>query len=121
VLTAFQGVEDNLSALRVLAAESTQQAAAVDASVRALNLAQSRYNGGITTYLEITTAENVALANERTAVDLRTRQMVASVNLVKALGGGWDAGQLPSAGAGVSGAGVPAAGAPGGPGQQREH
>jgi NodT family efflux transporter outer membrane factor (OMF) lipoprotein len=98
VLTAFQNVEDNLSSLRILSDEATQQSAAVAAAERSLTLAQNRYNGGITSYLEVITAENAALANERTAVDLAVRRLVASVNLVKALGGGWSASELPSAG-----------------------
>jgi NodT family efflux transporter outer membrane factor (OMF) lipoprotein len=95
VLVAFQEVEDNLAALRVLAAEATQEAAAVAAAERSLALANNRYQGGITTYLEVITAQNAALANERTAVDVLTRRMTASVNLVKALGGGWRAADLP--------------------------
>ncbi|HEX4964569.1 MAG TPA: efflux transporter outer membrane subunit [Thermoanaerobaculia bacterium] len=96
VLTAFQNVEDNLAALRILSDEATQQAAAVEAAERSLTLAQNRYNGGITSYLEVITAENAALANERTAVDIAVRRLVASVNLVKALGGGWSTEELPA-------------------------
>jgi NodT family efflux transporter outer membrane factor (OMF) lipoprotein len=96
VLEAFQTVEDNLSALRVLAAEATQQAAATAAAERSLALTRNRYNSGIATYLEVITAENAAYANERNDVDLRIRQMTASVNLIKALGGGWTAGELPA-------------------------
>ena len=95
VLAAFEDVEDNLAALRVLAEEATQQADAVAASERSLTMAKNRYQGGITTYLEVVTAENAALANERTAVDLLTRRMTASVNLIKALGGGWRESDLP--------------------------
>jgi NodT family efflux transporter outer membrane factor (OMF) lipoprotein len=98
VLTAFQNVEDNLAALRILSDEATQQAAAVAAAERSLTLAQNRYNGGITSYLEVVTAENAALANERAAVDLAARRLIASVNLVKALGGGWKTDQLPLSG-----------------------
>jgi NodT family efflux transporter outer membrane factor (OMF) lipoprotein len=94
-LTAFQEVEDQLAALRLLALEDTQQAAAVAAAENALKLAQNRYQGGITSYLEVVTAQTVALSNERTAVDLLTRRMVASVNLVKALGGGFESGKAP--------------------------
>jgi NodT family efflux transporter outer membrane factor (OMF) lipoprotein len=96
VLTAFQNVEDNLAALRILSEESTQQAAATAAAERSLELARNRYTGGITSYLEVITAQNAALANERAAVDLRVRQMNTSINLIKALGGGWSAGDLPS-------------------------
>jgi NodT family efflux transporter outer membrane factor (OMF) lipoprotein len=97
VLTAFQDVEDNLAALRVLSDESKQQDAAVKSAERSLKLANNRYKGGITTYLEVITAQSVALTNERTAVQLLSRRMVASVGLVKALGGGWDVSSLPSA------------------------
>jgi NodT family efflux transporter outer membrane factor (OMF) lipoprotein len=98
VLTAFENVEDNLAALRILADESTQQAAATAAAERSLSLARTRYEGGITSYLEVITAQNAALANERAAVNLRVRQMTASVNLIKALGGGWSTSDLPAAG-----------------------
>ena len=96
VLTAFQEVEDNLAALTILAQEAVQQADAVAAAERSLSLARTRYEGGITTYLEVITAQSAALANERNAVDLLTRRMTASVNLVKALGGGWQASELPN-------------------------
>lgn len=96
VLTAFQDVEDNLSALRVLDAEATQQQVAVTTAERSLALSNYRYQGGITTYLEVITAQAAALANERTAVDILTRRMTASVNLVKALGGGWREADLPA-------------------------
>jgi NodT family efflux transporter outer membrane factor (OMF) lipoprotein len=93
VLTAFQEVEDQLVALRLLAREETQQSAAVAAAERSLKLAESRYEGGITTYLEVVIARSAALSNERTAVDLLTRRMTASVNLVRALGGGFEKGR----------------------------
>jgi NodT family efflux transporter outer membrane factor (OMF) lipoprotein len=97
VLTAFQDVEDNLAALRVLSGEAKIQDVAVKSAERSLELANNRYKGGITTYLEVITAQSVALTNERTAVDLLSRRMTASVALIKALGGGWDASSLPSA------------------------
>ncbi len=97
VLSAFEDVEDNLAALRILAQEAAEQAAAVEAAQRSLDLANSRYQGGITTYLEVITAQTAALANQRTAIELLTRQMVASVLLVKALGGGWTVQDLPAA------------------------
>jgi NodT family efflux transporter outer membrane factor (OMF) lipoprotein len=96
VLTAFQNVEDNLAALRVLDEEAAQQAVAVAAAERSLALSNYRYQGGIATYLEVITAQAAAFANERTAVDILTRRMTASVNLVKALGGGWRERDLPS-------------------------
>jgi NodT family efflux transporter outer membrane factor (OMF) lipoprotein len=96
VLTAFQGVEDNLAALRILEDEARQQAAAVAASEKSLALSENRYQGGITTYLEVITAQATALTNERTAVDIQTRRMTAAVNLIQALGGGWQASDLPT-------------------------
>jgi NodT family efflux transporter outer membrane factor (OMF) lipoprotein len=98
VLAAVQEVEDDLAATRILAEEAGQEAAAVAASERLVSLARTRYQGGITTYLEVVIAESSALANQRAAVDLLTRRMTASVDLVKALGGGWDASALPSSG-----------------------
>jgi NodT family efflux transporter outer membrane factor (OMF) lipoprotein len=95
VLTAFQNVEDNLGALRILADEAAQQAAAVAASERSLALTRNRYSAGIATYLEVITVQNAAFVNERAAVDLRIRQMTASVNLIKALGGGWSVAEMP--------------------------
>ena len=102
VLGAFQEVEDGLAATRILAEEADQEAVAVAAAERLLALARNRYQGGITTYLEVVTAQNAALANERAAVDLLTRRMTASVGLVKALGGGWDASTLRARGAVLS-------------------
>ena len=98
VLDAFGEVEDNLAALRILAEEVQQQTQAVDATNRLLTLAKNRYQSGVTSYLEVMTAQSAALANDRTAVDLLTRRMIASVSLVKALGGGWRASDLPYGG-----------------------
>ena len=95
VLNAFQEVEDNLAALRILDQESGVQAAAVAAAQRSLMISTNRYKGGVTTYLEVLTAQTVQLSNERTQADIATRQFVASVQLIRALGGGWDTGQLP--------------------------
>ena len=95
VLTSFEEVEDNLAALRILAEEADQQSAAVAAAERLLRMAKNRYEAGITTYLEVVTAQSAALGNERTAVDLLTRRLTASVNLIKALGGGWRESGLP--------------------------
>jgi NodT family efflux transporter outer membrane factor (OMF) lipoprotein len=91
VLVAFQGVEDNLAALRILEAEAEQQGKAVQAAKTTLLLALNRYQGGVTTYLEVITAQSAALTATRTAVDLLTRRMTAAVLLIKALGGGWGA------------------------------
>ncbi|MFZ0663509.1 MAG: efflux transporter outer membrane subunit [Acidobacteriaceae bacterium] len=95
VLQAFQEVEDNLAALRILNNEATTQTAAVTAARRSLAISTKRYEGGVTTYLEVLTAQTAQLADEQTQVDLTTRQFAASVQLVKALGGGWNRSQLP--------------------------
>jgi NodT family efflux transporter outer membrane factor (OMF) lipoprotein len=95
VLAAFQQVEDNLSALRILDEESKKQDQAVEAAERSLALSTNRYKGGLVTYLEVVTAQSAALTNERTAVDILTRRMNASVLLIKALGGGWNVSNLP--------------------------
>jgi NodT family efflux transporter outer membrane factor (OMF) lipoprotein len=94
VLTAYQEVEDNLAALRLLEDESNTESAAVAAAEHSLALSNNRYKGGVTTYLEVITAQTTALADERTAVQISGRRMVASVLLIKALGGGWDAASL---------------------------
>jgi NodT family efflux transporter outer membrane factor (OMF) lipoprotein len=96
VLTAFQNVEDELSTLRILERESGQQADAVRYAERSLELANAQYTGGITTYLQVITAQTFALQNELTAVQLNTRRITASVSLIQALGGGWDVSKLPS-------------------------
>jgi NodT family efflux transporter outer membrane factor (OMF) lipoprotein len=96
VLTAFEEVEDNLAALRILAQEAATQDAAVSAAQHSVSLSNSRYAGGVTSYLEVITAESIALDDERVAVDLRARRMTAAVLLIKALGGGWDAASLPA-------------------------
>ena len=95
VLTAFQEVENNLAALRILAEEANYQSDAVAAAEHSLFLAKNRYLNGITTYFEVVTAQTIALSNERLAVELLTRQLTASINLIKALGGGWDGAELP--------------------------
>jgi NodT family efflux transporter outer membrane factor (OMF) lipoprotein len=94
-LTAFQQVEDNLAALRVLSDEAKTQRGAVQAAEESLLLATNRYKGGLATYLDVITSQTIALTNERTEVDILRRRMDASVLLVKALGGGWNVGSLP--------------------------
>ena len=89
VLGAFREVEDQLSALRILDQEATIQRRAVEAAERSLAQATNRYRGGLASYLEVTVAQAVALSNERTAVDILTRRMNASVLLMKGIGGGW--------------------------------
>ena len=100
MLSAFQEVEDQLAALRVLEEEAAIQANAVAAAERSLELANNRYRGGVVSYLEVITAQSAALANQRTAVDLLVRRMTATVLLIKALGGGWNLTMLPDVSAG---------------------
>ncbi|HVZ87760.1 MAG TPA: efflux transporter outer membrane subunit [Polyangia bacterium] len=97
VLNAFQEVEDNLAAIRILADEAEAQDAAVEAARQSLALSTKRYKGGVATYLEVLTAQTTQLANERAQADVATRRCTASVQLIKALGGGWEAkqGQTP--------------------------
>jgi NodT family efflux transporter outer membrane factor (OMF) lipoprotein len=95
ILTAFQEVEDNLAALRILQDEAHTEDAAVAAAQHSLALSITRYKGGIANYLEVTTAQSAALADEVTSVNILTRRMTSSVQLVKALGGGWNVSQIP--------------------------
>jgi len=95
VLTGFQQVEDNLAALRILEHEAQVQENAVVAAQKYLELANTRYTGGVTSYLEVTTAQSAALSDELTAVNILGRRMVDAVTLVQALGGGWDRSSLP--------------------------
>lgn len=97
VLSAFKEVEDYLVANRQLAEEIGKQEMAVKASTTYRNLALSRYTNGLDTYLTVLTAENSLLSNQRTLATLRSQQMTAAVELVAALGGGWDSSQLPTA------------------------
>ncbi|MFY9805274.1 MAG: efflux transporter outer membrane subunit [Candidatus Acidiferrales bacterium] len=96
VLTAFQQVEDNLASLRILSAEIQQQDTAVGSAERNLKIATDRYKLGIDPYLNVITAQTTLLSNRQTAVNLRIQQMTASVQLIEALGGGWDASRIPT-------------------------
>jgi NodT family efflux transporter outer membrane factor (OMF) lipoprotein len=95
VLTGFQQVEDNLAALRILEKEAATQQLAVEAAQNSLELSLTRYRGGITSYLEVTTAQSAALVDEVTAVNILGRRMISAVQLIQALGGGWDRSSLP--------------------------
>jgi NodT family efflux transporter outer membrane factor (OMF) lipoprotein len=97
VLTAFQQVEDNLASLRILSQELQQQDAAVKSAQRNLTIAMDRYRVGLDPYLDVIVAQTALLSDQETAVSLRMEQMTSSVQLIEALGGGWDASQLPSA------------------------
>ncbi len=94
-LTALQQVEDNLAALRILDQEAQQQKDATASAQESLQVFTDRYIGGADPYLQVLTAQTIALQNERNDVDIRRRRMDASVLLIKALGGGWNASQLP--------------------------
>ena len=95
VLGGFQEVEDNLGALVVLDQEAVSADAATRSAQRSLALSTNRYKGGVTTYLEVLTAQQAQLANQRTQADITTRQFAASVQLIRAIGGGWDTSKLP--------------------------
>jgi outer membrane protein TolC len=96
VLAAFQQVEDNLASLRILSQEIQQQDAAVKSAERSLAVATERYKLGIDPYLNVITAQTTLLSNQTAETNLRMRQMTASVQLIEALGGGWDSSQLPA-------------------------
>ena len=95
VLNGFQQVEDNLAAVRILENEAKVQDQAVGAAQRSLDLSITRYKGGVTSYLEVITAQNAALTDEVTAVNILGRRMASTVLLIQALGGGWDRSSLP--------------------------
>jgi NodT family efflux transporter outer membrane factor (OMF) lipoprotein len=94
VLTAFQQVEDGISGLSVLSQAAQTQDQAVDAAQRALKIANDRYVGGLVTYLDVITAQETLLDNQRLATQILGQRLVTSVSLIKALGGGWDAASL---------------------------
>ena len=94
VLTAFQQVEDNLAALRILADESAVLDRAVSSAERSVTVSTAQYKGGVASYLQVITVQTIALANQRSAIDVQTRRMTASVLLIEALGGGWNASDI---------------------------
>jgi NodT family efflux transporter outer membrane factor (OMF) lipoprotein len=96
VLTAFQGVEDNLAALRILEEEARVQDEAVGAAQESVRLTTNQYKAGVVGYLNVITVQTIALNDQITAVQLLGRRMVAAVLLIQALGGGWTADELPS-------------------------
>jgi NodT family efflux transporter outer membrane factor (OMF) lipoprotein len=95
VFQAFADVEDQLASLRILEQEAQVEQGAVDAAQRSFDLSNARYKGGVTSYLEVLTAEQTLIANQRAAIEIESRRFAASVSLVRALGGGWDTTQLP--------------------------
>jgi outer membrane protein TolC len=97
ILAAFQQVEDYIATVRVLSQQIERQKRAVDAAQRYLDIATTRYKTGIDPYLNVITAQTTLLTDQQTEVTLRVSEMTAAVQLIQALGGGWDTGQLPSA------------------------
>ncbi|MBV0888725.1 efflux transporter outer membrane subunit [Komagataeibacter oboediens] len=96
VLSALQSTEDQLSNLRILADEDVRQAAALDLANRTVEVSLNQYQAGITIYTTVITSETTALGDAETVLGIRQQRMVASVNLVEALGGGWDTSRLPT-------------------------
>ncbi len=96
VLTAFQEVEDQIAALRQLAQEATEQESAVQAAREALKLELDRYKAGTVSYIDVITSQTIAFTDERTAVQILGRRMTAAVQLIRALGGGWNSANLPT-------------------------
>ena len=98
VLSAFQSVEDNLAAVRILEREASEQRVAVESARHLLDLANTRFKLGIDSYLNVITAQTALLSNRETEVQIAARRLVASVALIKALGGGWSTADLPAIG-----------------------
>ncbi len=94
VLTAFQEVEDNLAALRILEEEARLQDDAVKSARESVQITRNQYKAGIVDYLNVVNVETIALTNERTALNIQSSRLVAAVLLIKALGGGWDSSEL---------------------------
>jgi NodT family efflux transporter outer membrane factor (OMF) lipoprotein len=95
VFLAFNDVEDQLAGLRILEQESSVEQHAINAAQHSFDLSNTRYKGGVTSYLEVLTAEQTLLQDQVTAINIESRQFAASVSLIRALGGGWDVTQLP--------------------------
>src|SRR6185437_7060383 len=96
VLTAFQQVEDYLAAVRIISQQIQQQEQAIASAQQFVDLELARYQTGIDPYVDLITAQNTLLGSQQTLTNLRTQAMASSVQLVVALGGGWDSTQLPS-------------------------
>jgi len=96
VLTAFQQVEDSLAGVRILSQQILRQQEAVDSSQTFLRLESTRYEAGIDPYIDVVTAQTVLLSNRQALANLQVQEMTASVQLIEALGGGWDRSQLPT-------------------------
>jgi NodT family efflux transporter outer membrane factor (OMF) lipoprotein len=96
VLTAFQQVEDSMASLRILSKQIQEQQQAEQSAERYLELASARYYTGVDTYLNVLVAQTTLLSDQQTLATLHTQAMTASVQLIEALGGGWDRSQLPT-------------------------
>jgi NodT family efflux transporter outer membrane factor (OMF) lipoprotein len=96
VLTAFQQVEDYIAMLRITSQQIAKQDAAVQAAQRYVDIATARYQSGLDPYLDVITAQTILLGDQQTVVTLRVSEMTAAVQLIQALGGGWDVTQLPT-------------------------
>jgi NodT family efflux transporter outer membrane factor (OMF) lipoprotein len=96
VLAAFQQVEDSLAAVRILSQQIIHEQQAVDSSRTFLKLEQSRYDTGIDPYIDVVTAQTTLLSNQQTLANLQVEEMTQSVQLIQALGGGWDRSELPT-------------------------
>jgi outer membrane protein TolC len=97
VLTAFQQVEDNLAAMRILSDDIERQTAATQSAERNLQTAMTRYQAGLDPYLNVISAQTLLLGTRQVQVAFQAQQMQACVQLIEALGGGWDTSQMPSA------------------------
>ena len=96
VLVAFEQVEDSLAAVRILSQQILRQQEAVDSSRTFLQLELTRYDAGIDPYIDVVTAQTTLLSNQQSLTNLQVQEMAASVQLIAALGGGWDRSQLPT-------------------------
>jgi NodT family efflux transporter outer membrane factor (OMF) lipoprotein len=96
VLTAFQQVEDSLASERILTQQMQQQQAAAVSAQRFVDMETARYQTGIDPYIDVVTAQNTLLSDRQTLATVQTQEMTASVQLIVALGGGWDSTQLPT-------------------------
>lgn len=97
VLSAFQNVEDNLASVRILDSEVTVQEAAVASANKALEITLNQYNAGIVDYLAVIVEQNIAYTTREAAISLYSRRLVAAVNLIQSLGGGWDHNEMSTA------------------------
>jgi outer membrane protein TolC len=95
-LTAFQQVEDYIASVRILSQQIAKQDVAIQSAQRYLDIAMARYQTGLDPYLNVISAQTLLLSDQQTQVTLRVSEMVAAVQLIQALGGGWDTTQLPT-------------------------